>query len=100
MPPSPSNEWKTSVKLFLTELEQKRGLHSVKELCRFLLEHEWTQEVAIEYVKDSLGVSLVHYEFHRKWGEAMAKTKDTLEQDQKEMEAVTGLLEALQEQLT
>ncbi|MBI3618926.1 hypothetical protein HY213_02725 [Candidatus Peregrinibacteria bacterium] len=100
MPPSPSNEWKTSVQLFLTELEQKRGLHSVKELCRFLLDQEWTDDVVIQYLKDFLGVSLVHHEFHRKWSDAVETMKNLLEYDLQEMEAASGLLEALQEKLT
>ena len=100
MPSGSSSAWRDHVRHFQRELQESRGLAPLKELCKFLLDedhslHE-TAEV-IEYLQDFISVDMVHYEFHRKWAERMPQMNRLLEQEQREMEKLTELIQALME---
>ena len=102
MTPSPDHAWKHTVRAFADEMRADKGLHSVKDLCAFLLDDKQAkafrmQEDVIEYLQDYVGVGMVHYEFHKKW-KKIPGLEAIAEYDKQEMAKVVVLIQLLGEQ--
>lgn len=92
------SEWKNKIRQFYNTLNQKEGLHSVKDLCRSFLEGPYASfwkdqeaEKVIKYIGDWLDASQYKFEFHNKWIE-MPNMNTIASYDEQEINKAKELL--------
>lgn len=93
--------WEDKIKQFYADLNQKSGFHSVKDLCRGILEaprasfwEDKEESKVVEWIKDWLEVSECRLKFHNKWIE-IHNMPNIVNYEKQEIDKIKELLNLL-----
>ena len=92
-----TTKWQDTLKEFVDKLSNEGGLHSVKDLYRFLQDEPEFKDKShvLDYLVDYRHVSNTHLQFHQKWAH-LSNMKNVAEYELREIALIDELIAALQ----